>query len=456
MNNFEEILAKLKNNKITHEILISDYSKVIEKVNPRINAVVELNSNLFQEAKNFDRLREAKKSMGVLHGLPILIKDTIEVKGMPTTAGYPPLKDYIPNEDAEVVKRLRDAGSIIVGKTNIPELSLDIQTFNSIHGTTNNPWDLTKTAGGSSGGNAAAISSGMAPLALGSDLGGSLRIPASFCGITALRPTEGRVPMDGHIPPLPGNPISTSEITIGPMAKSIKGLEMVMQAICGKSINQEYPDTPFNVVKSQNPNELSIAITSNFPTIPTDNRIIKLMDRIHQELNQNKIKCSFEPNYLPLKRIQMAHNIFYLQLSESKILDETLKSSATDKSPKSSQILAATQIRDDCRNQVNQFLDKYDAWIVPVTSVLPFDHNPNHDKLKINENLVSYWQATISYCIPFTLTGNPVITLPVGIIDKLPVGIQVIGKRWEDEKLISICKLLEEVFGELNPPKMEN
>ncbi|MHA2248903.1 MAG: amidase [Candidatus Kariarchaeaceae archaeon] len=427
------------------------YMSAIKKYNPEINAIISLNPNALAEARKLDELTLKNEILGPLHGLPVVIKDSIETKDMYTTAGSKQLEEYLPDEDSIAVARIKTAGGIILGKSNTPEMTIDIQTFNPLFGTTNNPWNPKKTAGGSSGGSTAAVATGMVPLALGSDLAGSLRIPASFCGVTSLRPTEGRLPIQGHIPPLPGNPVSSSEITMGPIAKRTFGVELLMQALCGQSSNYEYPPTPYSPKSTPDRSEVTIALTTDFPSFPTDQKIIDHMVNLSEKLNSDGIPTTIDSVSLPLKQMNEAHTIFYQQLSESKNLENLFKPTIDDKSPRTSQLLAALKIRDEARKIVHSFLDKYTVWILPVTSTLPFDHNPNHEKIIINDNLVSYWKATISYSVPFSLIGNPILTLPTGLIDGLPIGVQIIGKRWGDEELVAVGRLLEEIFEEADP-----
>ncbi|MHA2170304.1 MAG: amidase [Candidatus Kariarchaeaceae archaeon] len=433
-------LEKVDTGLLSYVELIDHYLEQIKIHNPKINAIVTINEDATQDAIKCDNTPKE----GILHGLPIVIKDTIETEGIRTTAGSQEFVDYIPQSDAEVIRRIKKAGGIILAKSNTPEMSLDFQTYNDIFGVTNNPYDLTKTAGGSSGGSAAAVAVEMAPLAIGSDLAGSLRIPASFCGVTTLRPTEGRIDFHGHIPPVPGNPVSTSEITIGPIAKSTMGVELIMQAICGSSMNLEYPSMPYHPLPTPKIEDINFALTTNFSTIPTDERIIKFMENIRTTLISKGGRCTADFVEFPTKEVQWAHNTYFKVFSESSKLDIGYKLSTNDHSPPSSLVLEAKRIRDQVRILLHQFLNNYDVWIIPTVAVLPFPHNFDHSHLSINGISVSYWKALLGYTIPFSLTGNPVVTLPLGFIDGLPVGVQVIGKRWKDEKLVSICRFLEQ------------
>ncbi len=434
--------------KSSEDLLLTCLSK-IQELNPKVNAITVLNETAIEEAKRFDRENNNEKTKYLLQGLPILIKDTFETKKILTTAGSEKYKDYIPRKDAEIVKRIKDNGGVILGKSNTPDMAMDIQTFNSLFGTTNNPWNITKTPGGSSGGSTAAVASGMVSLAIGSDLAGSLRIPASFCGIYSLRPTEGRLPLDGHIPPEPGNPIPRNEIVVGPIANSLEGIELLMRAMCGSSVNYEYPKIPYQPAKLPSKEALKVAFTYRFPYAPIDNRIINKMKEIQSLLESNGITSEEINPELPLKQLKYAHKIFYDQLMHVKPLENPTLKDETDMSPSANQILNALKIRDKGRKLVTQLLNRYSIWIVPVTGTLPFDHNPNHKPIEINGEKVPYWRATIEYCVPFSVIGYPIVTLPIGFVNELPVGVQVIGTRWKDEELVAVCKTLERTIREL-------
>ncbi|MEJ2448714.1 MAG: amidase family protein, partial [Anaerolineales bacterium] len=200
-----ELASEIRSGEITSLDLLNLYLNRIERYNNEINAVVALDIAAARaRAAEADKALAQGKIWGPLHGLPMTVKDVFEVVGMPATSGDPTLKDYIPTRNAIAVQRLIDAGAIIFGKTNVPFHALDIQTYNEIYGTTNNPWDLSRTPGGSSGGSAAALAAGFTSLELGSDIGGSLRNPAHYTGVFGHKPTFGVVPRYGHIPPMPG------------------------------------------------------------------------------------------------------------------------------------------------------------------------------------------------------------------------------------------------------------
>ncbi|MFF3273751.1 amidase [Streptomyces chrestomyceticus] len=229
-------VAALCRREISSRDLLEQYLRHIAQANPHVNAIVTLDADAARAAADrADRhLAETGRPLGPLHGLPMTVKDALETKGMRTTSGSPDLSGHIPDRDADAVALLRAAGAVLVGKTNVPVMCQDIQTSNPLFGTTDNPYDSTRTAGGSSGGAAAAVATGLTSLEVGSDLAGSLRLPAAYCGVHALRTSRGAapvVPVRGHIPRLPGWATSSDMVTLGPMARTADDLDLLLDVL---------------------------------------------------------------------------------------------------------------------------------------------------------------------------------------------------------------------------------
>jgi amidase len=222
-------LARMIRERVVSSVEVLDaYLGKISKHNSQLNAICTLDSeNAQKRAKEADEALARGENWGMLHGVPITIKDCLETAGLRTTSGYKPLKDYVPQEDATVVSRLRNAGAIILGKTNLAKLASDWQGINDIFPRVNNPWNLNYTAGGSSSGSAAAVAAGLSALDIGDDFGGSIRQPSHFCGIYGLKPTDRRIPTTGHIPEIPGKFRCIRQmLTVGPLARSIEDLRL--------------------------------------------------------------------------------------------------------------------------------------------------------------------------------------------------------------------------------------
>jgi amidase len=225
-----ELSVKIASGEISSRSVVEAFIEQVRSQNPTWNAIVFLNEReALRQADQADKDLAAGKSHGLLHGVPITVKDTYSVKGIPVTSGYTPLKNFIPGEDAVIVRRLKDEGAIILGKTNTAVLAMDMQTDNPVFGRTNNPWDITRTPAGSSGGCAAALATGMTPLSFGSDLAGSIRVPAAFCGVYGFKPTHGVLSMKGHIPPLPGEINGSRMLAVpGPLGRSVEDIILAM------------------------------------------------------------------------------------------------------------------------------------------------------------------------------------------------------------------------------------
>ncbi|MBC7182899.1 MAG: amidase, partial [Marinobacter sp.] len=229
-----ELLGQLEAGTLTSETLVTALLAQIREHNPAINAIVMLDEQeALASARTADRQRAANATKGPLHGLPLTLKDTWEVAGMTCTAGAPALRNHTPETHADVVQRLEDAGAIILGKTNVPIYATDLQSYNKLFGVTNNPHNPARTPGGSSGGAAAALSAGMTPLEVGSDLAGSIRTPAHFCGVFGHKPTRALVSFRGHIPGPPGTQSRPDLVEGGPMARNARDLELLLKVIAG-------------------------------------------------------------------------------------------------------------------------------------------------------------------------------------------------------------------------------
>ena len=266
-----QLAQMIRNKEVSAVEVLDAYLEQIDKHNGKINAIATLDTaRAKQRAIKADEALARGENWGVLHGVPITIKDTIETAELLTTAGYPPLKDYIPPEDATTVARLKAAGAIVFAKTNPAKLAGDFQTNNPVFGQTNNPWNLNYTVGGSSGGSASAIAAGFSPLDLGSDVAGSIRHPAHCCGVYGFMPTDRRVSTAGHIPELPGrSKYIRHMLRIGPLARSTEDLQLCFTLIAGADIRQsEIPPIPLDELSNKKLSELRIAWTDGYDFLP--------------------------------------------------------------------------------------------------------------------------------------------------------------------------------------------
>ncbi len=469
----------VKNGQLKAIDLVESTLARIEKDNPPLNAIVTLDADdALRQAKAADQAVQERKLVGPLHGVPITIKDSFETAGMRTTSGFPPFANRVPGEDAPPVARLRAAGAIILGKTNLPTLASGIQTNNPVFGRTNNPWDLSRTPGGSSGGAAAAISAQLSYLELGSDIGGSIRIPAHFCGVYGLKCTGGRVSGKGHLSSpkrlvVPKGWDALLQLaSMGPLARSIEDLRLAFPIIAE-------PGTPGLEPQPVKPlAELRIAWTDDFGGAPLDNESRWLMQAFAARLSEagcqvehcqdagfdyeeawfvagaclGTINTLFQPLLMqwirrligPVRSARGGHSLIkglYSGVSlNPKTIQEMLKK------------------RERLIEQVERFLGEWDAWVCPVFPTPAFTHRKPDAPIDIDGKPFSQLLANLLHSIIFNLTGHPVVTIPIGLTNAigtepaLPVGVQIVGRRWQEQTLLNAAEQIAAVTpGYLSP-----
>ena len=479
-----ELVSKIKSKEITSVELVKSFYSQIEKYGDTYNAVITLNKKqALNEARDADIAIKEGRCIGKLQGVPITIKDTLQTKGLKTTAGFPPLENYIPDNDATIVSLLRKEGAIIIGKTNTPTLAMDLQANNPIFGTTNNPWDITRTSGGSSGGCATALATGMTPLSFGSDLAGSIRQPSSFCGVFGLKPTCGVVSLNGHIPPDPDVKSGPHSLAVlGPLARSIDDLELSLGIIAQRSELDRLP-CPLTPPASENINvaDLKIAWMDDFSSVPVDDEIKQAMERFVTKLKSaGATVVKIEPDDMPYQKIwHMWGRLVGLLMNHDesnfkrRLLRFVTKKANQNKpmlqkifDPISVTALLKVQTEQiEYKNKVDNFLAEYDAWIFPTSSTTAFKHITATKKVginyiydtpvKVNNKDVDYWVANTSYTIIANVTENPVVAMPISIdSNKLPIGIQVMGQRYGDFRLLAVSKVLNDYAEKIIYPLM--
>jgi amidase len=459
-------LAKLiKAGEISAIAVLQEFLIQIDKHNSEVNAFARIDEKgAMIRAKEADEALKNGENWGALHGVPITIKDTWETAGLKTTCGFKPLKNYVSKNDAPVVAKLRSAGAIILGKSNVPVLSFDVQTDNPLTGRTNNPYDVGKTCGGSTGGGAAAIAAGFSALELGGDLGGSLRIPAHFCGVYSLKPSDERVANDGHILPLPNRNGQTSKIlTAGLIARSVADLRLCLSLIENNGGDKK----SFENNESGN---FRIAWTTNFAGIPVQPEISEAIKNMAQKLAQANFrseeklpKIDFEKAWqtwgeiavadtcqsLPFWLKQLLKLGFWKSKNESPINFGMFRGASLKQKDYAKSIAAREKLTAD----MDSFFTDYDAWILPASATTAFSHCKTGTTIRVEAQEVSYSMATTGFTCPFNLTGNPVVTLPAAKTnDGLPIGIQIVGRCGEDYKLLAIAEQISALFLPVNQP----
>ncbi|HTP34856.1 MAG TPA: amidase [Candidatus Acidoferrales bacterium] len=412
---------------ITPTELVEEHLRQIERRNPAVNAFVAVRGEkAVEEARALDR----GDARGLLYGVPVTVKDSFDIAGMPTRVGSLSRPETPAAEDATVVARLRRAGAIILGRTNTPEMLSSYDTDNAITGRTNNPWNLGRTPGGSSGGEAAAIAAYCSPGGIGSDGGGSIRIPAHFCGIAGFKPTPGRIPGTGHIPCL-GHPAGLMT-GVGPMARSAKDLRLLFSALAGYD-----PQDPFSVpapLREPRLAQMRIGVWEQFYAVPVHPEIKQAVARSVAMLEAQGFTVEgFEP-----RGIERAPNVWAFLFSQwpNQPGDTT-----------AAQVLTNLAARDRMRAAFLRQLEAeaIAALAAPVFGVTAYRHGET--RFDVEGRDIGFFQAAMPVVVANVL-GLPAVTLPMALSSEgLPIGVQLIGRPYEDELLLELAIRLEEARG---------
>lgn len=465
------LAQQIRNGESTSYQIVSAHLAQIEKQNSTYNSLVLINKDsALARAKEADLAIEKGEVWGKLHGVPITIKDNYSTKGLITTAGFPPLKENVPDRDAALVELLLAEGAIIIGKTNLSVLAMDMQTNNPIFGKTNNPWDTTRTSGGSSGGCASALATGMTPLSFGNDLAGSIRLPAAYCGVYGFKPTFGVSSLQGiqTDPEQKTNGLKSLAVA-GPLARNIDDLELAFQIIAQPSSTDQrlIPINPcsdhFDIKK------LTIAWTDEFENTPVDNEIKRAIKKYVEELEKAgatvvKVVPQLDfhqawKTWGSLVGMQGGYNTSnftkWMGIPFTKGVLKNVPMHQNIVKPTSvEKYMTALNTQDSMITVMENFLNEFDVFICPVSALTAFKHHsPSksygnfsiyNDPLMVNNEELHYYMATQAYTTPFTLTESPVLSMPIALSkDALPISIQVIGKRYEDFKLLRLAKTLD-------------
>ena len=479
-NSAHEIQEKIKQREVSSLEVLESFLTQVEKVNPTINAIVALDIERAKEkAIEADNKINLKSKLGPLHGLPMTIKDAFEVEGIVSTGGNPAWKDNIPKRNAEAVQRLVDAGAIIFGKTNVPFLSSDLQSFNKIYGTTNNPWDLERTPGGSSGGSAAALAAGMTPLELGSDIGGSIRVPAHFCGLYGHKPSYNIISEVGHMPPPPGSILTGNGLSVaGPLARSPEDLEIALDVLVSA---QEQDSQAWKVklpkARTKKIKELKIAVWPDEPYAEADNEITNLIKDTAKDLKHAGAKVETVDLPVSFEEIDKIYSLLLnpLMLAGSpKETFETLAKLNESLDPNDMSELAkvargsvlkhadwvlVNAMRQNMRQKWREFFNKFDVILCPtcITPAFKHNHNPVHErKLTINGKDDEYLRATL-WAGPAVSAGLPSTNVPIGMSsNNLPISMQITGPYLEDKTCLEVAKVVRNIRGGFKiPPNLQ-
>lgn len=451
------------------------YLQRIARHNPALNAICTLDAEgARKRARAADAALAAGEPWGPLHGVPMTIKDALETAGLRTTGGHLPLKDYVPARDATAVARLRAAGAILLGKTNVPPLSADYRADNPIFGRSNNPWNLDRTPGGSTGGGAAAVAAGLSAFDVGSDLAGSVRTPAHFCGLFALKPTERRVPNTGHIPEPPGLPRAVRHMNVlGPLARSVEDLELVLRVIAGSDDAEwDVPPVAWKEAPERPLRGARIAWSSGFGGIPVTRDTRQAIARLAGELaragcrveERNPAGFDFDAAWETWGAVAIAERAAtapervaerVAALIESLGADVPVaRGSAMGARATVGDYMAFLTRRDTLIGALERFFDDWDAFLCPVSVGPAVPHVPFGTPIQVDDGTVPYFLAGTAYTAPFNLTGSPALVLPLArsAAEGLPIGVQLVGRRWSEPALLALASRVARLGGPFQPP----
>jgi len=466
-----EIAAAIRCKEVSPVEVARAHLERIERLNPKLNAFVDVQpETVLAQARAAEAALVRGDEVGPLHGVPLSIKSAIDIAGHRCEAGSRLREGYVAAADAPLVARLRAAGAMIVGVTNTPELLMAWETDNLLYGRTNNPWDLTRTAGGSSGGEAAAIAAGLSAGGLGSDGGGSIRVPAHFCGICGLKPTPGLIPSTGHYPKA-GGPFALIGV-VGPMARTVEDVRTLLEVMAGWDDGDPCA-APVEIGGEAGEMSGAVVQSINIGFFEDDARITVTRETRAAVQRAASLLSGFGLRVDPFRPegLEEARELWweFFGRSGGMILEPMLRGRESEVSPilrefmgwtrgaaahTGETLLAAWLERDALREKILVQMRKYRVLICPAAAIPAFRHGER--EWQVDDVMVKYLDAW-SYCEWFNLLGFPAVVLPMGYSDEgLPIGVQIVGRPWEEELVLAVAALLEKERGAWQaPPRLD-
>ncbi|HWE54781.1 MAG TPA: amidase family protein [Acidimicrobiales bacterium] len=443
------LASRIRNGSLSSRELTNAYLDRIDRLNPALNAVVTIDrERALEEADAAD----AAGPGGPLHGLPITIKDAIEVAGMRSTGGAMALRDFVPPVDAPVVARLRRAGAIVIGKTNVPEWSGDIQTYNQVFGTTNNPWDQSVTTGGSSGGPAAAVAAGLSSFEVGTDIGGSIRIPSSYCGVCGHKPSYGIIPQRGYLDSVGGGTTDADINVFGPIARSVEDLSLLLDVMAGPVAEDavgwrlELPPARHSSLA-----DYRVGLWLDDPACRVDSGALALMEAAAAEMARAGAQVTDARPPLDLAEVRSLFESLLIPAispSHDGELGQALGGNHRIWLDQNRARAAVRQVWAD-------WFRNFDVLLCPVMPMLPFPHDQAGSVadrvVQINgearpQSLTLAWTGLVG------VAYLPATVVPVGRVGDLPVGMQIVGPFLEDRTPLFVGAALTDLLGGYMPP----
>lgn len=450
-----ELVDLIKTRQVSSVEVVAAHLNQVERLNPSLNAVVTLGPYSLEQARLADAYLRRGEATGPLHGLPLTVKDTIATAGITTTSGSRLRANHLPNEDATVVSRLRAAGAIILGKTNTPEMAIPYETDNPVFGRTNNPYNLALTPGGSSGGEAAAIAAGLSPGGLGSDLSGSIRVPSHFCGIVGLRPTSGRIPMQGHIPAAEG-PLAFGAC-IGPMARRVEDVALLFNVLTENNAKSAIP------IDQRNAAGMRVGWYDYDGVVPVSSEIKQAVRAAIDALRL----AGFESTNERPPGVESGSRLWIDLFSRAAAVDvrDFYSGSENLAGPQVRRVLEsmrrpapevvqrfqnALEERDHLREELLTWMKTTPLIVAPVGATVAFPHETQ--RLNIEGESVSVFRA-FSYSQTVNVFDLPSVVVRAGrTAEGLPVGVQIIGPPFQEDLVLAAARTVEETTGGWQPP----
>jgi amidase len=450
-----ELAQRIRTRDLSCVEVMEAHLRQIERVNPQVNAIVTLApEQALAQARAADAALRRSDAVGPLHGLPVAHKDLVQTKGMRTTSGSPIYADFVPDVDDLIVTRIRKAGAILIGKTNTPEFGAGSQTFNPVFGATRNPYDLSKTCGGSSGGAAVALACGMIPIADGSDTGGSLRNPASFCNVVGFRPSPGRVPHCSD------RAAWQTLSVLGPMARTVADAALLLSAMAGphpcSPIALQKPGAHFRQPLDRDFHGVRVAWSRTASGLPVDPEVTAVLEQARPVLEA--IGCIVEEAEPDFTGADEAFRVWRAWGYEQKLgeladthrdrLKETiLWEIERGRALTGPQIGRAERLRTALYHRMRRFMQTYEFLALPVVQVPPFPIEQPY-VTEINGVPMETYIDWMRSCYYVSITGFPAISVPAGFTrDGLPVGLQLVGRHHNDFGVLQLAHAFEQATG---------
>lgn len=473
-----ELIRALRERSLRSSDLLEHLIARIERRDPAVNAVVARDfEHAREQARAADEALDRGEADRPLLGLPLTVKDALETEGLVTASGAPELARHLPTRNADAVQRLVNAGAIVIGKTNLPLYAGDCQSFNEVYGVTSNPWDSGRTPGGSSGGSAAALASGFTPLEIGSDIGGSIRIPAHFCGVFGHKPTWGIVSLRGHIPGPPGQRAPTDLAVVGPLARCAEDLRLALDVIAGPPLDEAPAGWQLDLPapRTRRLQDLRVAAWLDDPFSPVDAEYRGLLEACADALERagarvdRKARPSLDFAASFETYAMLLHPVIASGFPEP-LIDALAAASASlspgDRSHRALQIRGVISshrewiARDEMRHRLSDvwagFFRDFDVLLLPVhpTPAFPHDHQPDllARTIRVNDMERPYLDF-LHWVHLATVAGLPATVAPIGRTEAgLPVGVQLVAGRFRDHTSIEAAGLVAELSGGFSPP----